>query len=299
MTSSGNLARRLEEVLKAMPVAVSWARLSDQKIVYLNRKFQEMFGYVLGDHATVQDWIEQTYPNPEQAERAASMWYPYFGITDVEVVEIPQVEVDVLCKEGSIKSTLLGGMILPDVGWALATFVDITALKESEARIQKLALEDVLTGLANRRAFAESLGRALARASRQHRSVALLLLDLDGFKPLNDSLGHDRGDAILQEIARRTRAGIRATDQAFRIGGDEFAVIAEAIDDVGDVEQIAERLMTEIRRPFTLDDVPVPLSVSIGIGLYPGKADDKEALYHNADQALYRAKHAGRGCWRR
>lgn len=293
------LEQRLEEVLEAMPVAVSWATLSDQKLRFMNKKFTQMFGYILEDHPTVEHWINTTYVNPDHVKRANEMWFPYFQSTSIRPIEIPQVEVDVLCKNGEVKTTLLGGVLMPHEGWGLATFVDITDRKEHETQIEKLAMEDPLTNLANRRAFNEILRGSLSRAQRGSKKMALLLVDLDGLKQLNDSLGHDRGDLILQKVAERLREGVRSGDVVCRLGGDEFSVVAEAVDGTGTVEEMAGRVIEEIHKPFTIQSVPIDLSVSIGIAVYPDDAETAESLYKRADEALYRAKNSGRGCWNR
>lgn len=293
------LEQRLEEVLEAMPIAISWATLKDQKLRFMNKKFTEMFGYVLNDHPTVEHWINTTYVKPEHIKRANEMWFPYFSSTSIRPIEIPQVEVDVLCKNGDIKTTLLGGVLLPHEGWGLATFVDITERKEHELQIEKLAMEDPLTGLANRRAFNEILKGSLSRARRGGKKTALLLVDLDGLKQLNDTLGHDRGDLVLQKVAERLRESVRSGDVVCRLGGDEFSVVADAVDGPGTVEEMADRIMLEIQQPFTIGNIPVDLSVSIGIGIYPSDAENAESLYKRTDEALYRAKNNGRGRWSR
>ena len=293
------LEQRLEEVLEAMPVAVSWATLKDQKLRFMNRKFTQMFGYVLSDHPTVEHWINTTYVKPEHIKRANEMWFPYFQSTSIRPIEIPQVEVDVLCKNGEVKTTLLGGVIMPHEGWGLATFVDITERKEHELQIEKLAMEDPLTGLANRRAFNEILKGSLSRAQRGVKKTALLLVDLDELKQINDTLGHNRGDLILQKVAERLRYSVRGGDVVCRLGGDEFGIVADGVDGPGTVEDMAERIIEEIRKPFSVEDIPVDLSVSIGIGIYPEDAESAENLYKYSDEALYRAKNGGRGRWSR
>ncbi|MEJ2760086.1 MAG: sensor domain-containing diguanylate cyclase [Gammaproteobacteria bacterium] len=291
------LQQRLEAVLDGMPVAVSWAGLKDQKIQFVNSKFRELFGYELGDHSTVTDWIQQTYPDPAQVERAMAMWGPHFETSAIVPFEIDQVEVDVKCKDGSVKTTLLGGVILPSEGWALAIFTDITNRKHAERRTEQLALEDPLTGLANRRAFDRLLRQSLAHAFRHRHSVALLIADLDDLKAVNDTLGHASGDAVLQTVADRLRLGVREEDSVCRLGGDEFAVILKNVADMESVEHIAERILEEVDRPFTLEGKAVPLALSIGIGLFPADAGDEKQLYKIADEALYRAKEGGRGRW--
>jgi len=293
------LRERLQAVLDAMPVAITWARLDDQHIIFVNRKFTAMFGYVLGDFPTVADWIAKTYVNPQHVERANAMWLHHFGLLKNLPAEIPQVEVDVLCRDGTVKTTLLGGLIVPDMSWAMATFVDITERKEAENRIQRLALEDPLTGLANRRAFTETLKSSISRATRHNSSTALLLVDLDEFKPLNDALGHDQGDIILQTVAERLKLGVRAGDYVFRLGGDEFGVIVDGIAAPGTAEAVADRIITEVQKPFSLDGKALKLNLSIGISVFPRDGAEEQALYKNADLALYRAKKSGRGRWSR
>lgn len=298
-SSDERLQQRLEAVLNGMPVAVSWAGLKDQKIRFVNKKFTDLFGYERGDHPTVTEWIQQAYPDAAQVERAMKMWAPHFETTAIVPFEIDQVEVNVLCKDGSVKTTLLGGVILPGEGWALAIFTDITDRKENERRVEKLALEDPLTGLANRRSFDRFMRRTLARARRQRKPVALLLADLDEFKVLNDTLGHSSGDLVLQAIADRLRIGVREEDFICRLGGDEFAVVIENLNSSAIVEDVAERILLEVGRSFTVENKPVQLAMSIGIGIFPADAESADSLYKAADEALYRAKDAGRGCWSR
>ena len=293
------LQNRLEAVLDGMPVAVSWADLKDQRIVFQNRKFRELFGYELGDHKTVTDWIQNTYINPEHVDRAMQMWAPHFETSSIVPIEIDQVEVDVQCKDGTVKTTLLGGVILPSEGWALAIFTDITERKEQEKLIQRQALEDDLTGVPNRRAFNETLKKSLSRSRRRKKSAGMLLIDLDGFKALNDTHGHKVGDIALQMIAERLNRGVRTEDFVARLGGDEFAVIVDSVDDVKIVEEVANRILAEVHKPIRMDGREIPLDLSIGIALFPTDAIDGEELYRAADQALYRAKKAGRGHWSR
>ncbi|MDT8399038.1 MAG: sensor domain-containing diguanylate cyclase [Pseudomonadales bacterium] len=290
---------RLEAVLNGMPVAVSWAGLKDQKLMFVNRKFREMFGYELSEHPTVTQWIQQVYPDPQQVKRALDMWAPHFETTAIVPFEIPQVEVDVLCKDGDVKTTLLSGMILPSEGWALAIYSDITDRKKAEQQIQQQALEDPLTGLHNRRAFDESLDSSLSQARQNQSSMALLMLDLDEFKALNDALGHDQGDRILQIVSERIRHGVRDEDLVCRLGGDEFSVIIPNLDTEQAAEEVAERIIAEVRKPMTLEGRSHLLNLSIGIGIFPNDAADGENLYRFADHALYRAKQNGRGRWSR
>jgi diguanylate cyclase (GGDEF)-like protein/PAS domain S-box-containing protein len=293
------LQKRLQTVLNAMPIAVSWADLRTQRIEFVNSKFTALFGYEPAELGTVDEWISNVYPNPEHTAKARSMWLPYFGGNASETVEIPQFEVDVRCKDGSVRTTLLGGAILPEAGWALATFVDITDRKRSEERIERLALEDPLTGLPNRRAFQRVLRRALARALRQGARMALVLIDVDGLKPVNDSFGHDRGDLLLRSIAERLSRVVRGADLVCRIGGDEFGVVLDGIPNAAAAEEVAARMVAEASKPLIVETDHIPASVSVGIAVFPQDADTEETLYKKADIALYQSKKSGGNRWTR
>ena len=290
----------LETVLDTMPVAASCSTLDDQKIIFVNQQFTELFGYEFGEHKTVKEWIEKTYVNPRQAEKSAQVWSKYFETASIVPIKFGQVEIDIRCKDGMVKTTLLSGVVLPSENWGLAIFADITDRKEREKLIQQQAMEDDLTGLPNRRAFNETLKRYLSRSRRQNKTTGLLLIDLDGFKELNDSRGHQAGDAALKIIADRLRRSIRMEDFVARVGGDEFAVIIDSMDTTYTTTEVAERILAGIHdEPIIVEERKVPLDVSIGIGIYPVHARDADKLYNVADEALYRAKGKGRGCWSR
>jgi diguanylate cyclase (GGDEF)-like protein/PAS domain S-box-containing protein len=172
---------------------------------------------------------------------------------------------------------------------------DITDLKDAQWRMRQLATHDYLTGLPNRVLLYERLDQALARHHRLGQSVALLYLDLDRFKPINDELGHHVGDAVLVELADRIHAVVRDTDTAARIGGDEFAVLVEGFDDYELLETIAGRLIEAISEPIAVDGGTVSVGVSIGIVAAAGPDADADSLLARADTAMYDAKAAGRG----
>jgi diguanylate cyclase (GGDEF)-like protein/PAS domain S-box-containing protein len=174
---------------------------------------------------------------------------------------------------------------------------DITRLKQAEEALERLARVDSLTGVANRRQFEEQLSSALARARRQGEGVALLAIDVDHFKAINDNHGHPVGDAVLVEVAGRLLACVRAGDLVARLGGDEFVVlVANPAPD--SAESIAKHVMNSMREPVELGPhMKLPIGTSIGIA-YSSSAIDGQALMMLADRALYRAKAAGRNCWR-
>ncbi|TPK99408.1 MULTISPECIES: EAL domain-containing protein [unclassified Mesorhizobium] len=169
------------------------------------------------------------------------------------------------------------------------------ALQTSQDQAQYLAFHDTLTGLPNRALFEDRLRRTLLFASQDRTRVALLYLDLDRFKHINDTLGHPAGDELVRQTAARLKHTIREVDTVARLGGDEFAVILLDVPDVGSAEDIAERLLLKLRGPFRLIDDQVFVSASVGIALSSGSDTDADDLLRKADIALYEAKKNGRG----
>ncbi|MDX8533205.1 EAL domain-containing protein [Mesorhizobium sp. VK25A] len=169
------------------------------------------------------------------------------------------------------------------------------ALQTSQDQAQYLAFHDTLTGLPNRALFEDRLRRTLLFASKDGTRVALLYLDLDRFKHINDTLGHPAGDQLVRQTAARLRHTIREVDTVARLGGDEFAVILLDVPDAGSAEDIAERLLAKLREPFRLIDDQVFVSASVGIALSSGSETDADDLLRKADIALYEAKKNGRG----
>lgn len=176
----------------------------------------------------------------------------------------------------------------------VSTGKDVSERVLGQERINYLAHHDTLTGLPNRAQFRTRLNEALARTRRNEKLLALLFLDLDNFKRINDSLGHDIGDALLKEAAERLKNSVRETDSVSRLGGDEFTVVLEDINHVNNVIAIAQKLVYTLSQPFAIGPHTLHVSVSIGITLYP--LDDAEAdlLIKNADMAMYHAKELGR-----
>ena len=173
---------------------------------------------------------------------------------------------------------------------------DITARKEAELQLAHLALHDPLTGLPNRRGLGEALDQALARSERTGLPLAVLALDLDGFKAINDRHGHPAGDAALIEIAGRLRRTIRRSDLVARLGGDEFAVLAGELNGPAPVVRLARRLGAALRAPIALPDAVASVDVSIGVAFFPGDGDTPAELLARADLALYVAKREQTGC---
>jgi len=176
----------------------------------------------------------------------------------------------------------------------VALFSDITEKKKSDELIWQQANFDTLTGLPNRRLFRDRLNHEIRNARRTRLPLALMFLDLDGFKDINDTLGHDMGDLLLKETAERLKSCLREIDIVARLGGDEFTIILSELHDIGRVDRIARHILQQISRPFKLGEEMAHISASIGITLYPQDALEMENLLKNADQAMYSAKQEGK-----
>ncbi len=180
----------------------------------------------------------------------------------------------------------------------VAAIRDITARKAAEAQIRFMANHDALTGLPNRVLFRDRLEQALARARRDSEEVAILCLDLDRFKEVNDMRGHAAGDALLKQAAARLTAVVRETDTVARLGGDEFAIVQTGLPQPRYAAGFAERLVATVAQPFEFEGEGMAVGLSIGIALFPTDGGDADSLLKNADTALYRAKTDGRGVYR-
>ena len=167
---------------------------------------------------------------------------------------------------------------------------DITELKAKESHLRQLAASDFLTGLPNRYALEQHLQTALARAARHKRDMALAILDLDLFKPVNDTHGHSAGDQILRELASRLKVCLRDSDFLARLGGDEFVMVLEQISDRGDLDQVLNRIREAVEKPFSVDQATVQIKASIGVALYAAGSPRTSDLLRDADMALYAVK---------
>jgi diguanylate cyclase (GGDEF)-like protein len=178
-----------------------------------------------------------------------------------------------------------------------ASVVDVTELREAEARMAVLATTDPLTGLPNRRMLVDQLDLALGRARRHGTAVALLSVDLDRFKEVNDTLGHAFGDDVLAEVSKRLRAGARSSDVVARMGGDEFVILLSDLP-AADAEEIANgvraRVLDELGHVVPVGPVEVRVPASVGVALYPLEAADADALLALADRAMYHRKREAR-----
>lgn len=176
----------------------------------------------------------------------------------------------------------------------VCVFTDISAQKTAEKELRYLANYDHLTDLPNRSLLLERIGHAMELSKRKNKSIALFFVDLDRFKQVNDSLGHDYGDQLLVEVARRLRQLLRTGDTIARIGGDEFVILLESFRDIRHLGLVAQKIIAAVEKPASLKDHEVSIGASIGIALYPNNARDSNELLRHADIAMYHAKQVGR-----
>jgi diguanylate cyclase (GGDEF)-like protein/PAS domain S-box-containing protein len=212
---------------------------------------------------------------------------------------------------GLVESRLLGPT---EMNWTLTTKVplhdgsgmviglmgitrEINELKATELDLQHLATHDPLTGLPNRYLLIDRLTRTLAHAERSRSVFAVLFIDVDDFKAINDARGHEFGDLVLQSLGAILTGSIRGSDTVARIGGDEFVIILETLGGRQDAKLVAEKILRGVAKPFTLDQHQVSITVSIGISFYPDNTGDAEVLLRAADYAMYLAKGQGKNGW--
>ncbi len=200
-------------------------------------------------------------------------------------------------KSGEVYAELLSiSVICDDYGKVVryvGVFSDITHIKEHEAKLSRIANYDALTGIPNRLLLADRMRQSIAQTFREQNMMAVCYIDLDGFKPINDTMGHDAGDTVLVEIARRIENTIRGGDTVARLGGDEFVVLLLGLERYDECATSLERLLAAISQPLIVKSRACAVSASIGVSLYPLTEEDPDILLRHADQAMYAAKKSG------
>ena len=276
--------RRFRGFIEHLPLGVVIAQ--NGIIRYANPSSLEMIGYdseeIIGrafSELVHPDDLEMVMGYHQRRMKGDDAVYCY----DMRVLrsggEISSWRVDAsLCSwEGSVAS--------------LVVCTDVTQQKQDELKMAELALHDQVTGLPNRIQLASSARQAMTHTAR---GFAVIYLDLDGFKRVNDDFGHDAGDSVLQEVAQRLLHSVRETDIAARVGGDEFVVLAQNIDNCRTALHVAENIRLLLNRPFQSKQAQHQLGVSVGISLYPSDARQLDHLLQQADEAMYSAKRSGR-----
>ncbi|MEX2515684.1 MAG: sensor domain-containing diguanylate cyclase [Gammaproteobacteria bacterium] len=284
----------LEHIASNLPGFIYQLHLDNDnhyRYTYASKSVESMFGVTPAEvEANADVLLSMVHPDDYeriisesiQCAETLSHWHSYFrmvrpdGVTLwIEARDTPQ-----RLEDGSMLWT----------GYAN----DVTRQREAEAHIMHLAHHDVLTGLLNRSLFSELLKNNLKLAARNNKRTALLFIDLDEFKPVNDTHGHAIGDMLLQQVAERIKTALRSSDAVCRIGGDEFVVMLPVMTSEADVLLVAGKILTQMCRPFELEDYSIEISASIGIAVYPEHGTDDIELMKNADRAMYMAKKKGR-----
>jgi len=279
---------RVKLALDAMPVAVTWTRLEDGTIEFVNQRFSAWYGYGPAEFGSIYELIDAMFAVPVVAKEMKDGVRSVVGTNIVERIELPSMDVLTVRKDGSHLHTSFSGVVLPEAGMILATFADISAVKERELHSSRLAAEDPLTGLANRRVFDAEVRAALQSGAAD--GFALVMLDLDNFKTVNDSAGHDAGDAVLKSFSKTLKTSFRAQDTVSRWGGDEFAVLVRSRLSPTALNDIVGRLNESVGRPLNINGVPIRIGVSAGIAHYPQDSCSLNELYAIADGRMYRNK---------
>ncbi len=262
---------------------------ADGTVHYEGTALERVMGYRPEDQIGTNafDWV-----HPDDLERALSIFSEIIGTLGLH----PPIEFRAPHKDGSwryLEHTVNNLLDDPDVRGIVVTSRDITERRELEEQLRHQAFHDPLTGLPNRALFADRLEQALARTSRGEHYVAVLFIDLDNFKLINDSLGHQMGDQLLVAVAKRLEGCLRPEDTVARLGGDEFAVMLEGVRDESDAIRAAVRIAKELRPAFVLNQREVFSTPSIGIALSASAKDRPEDLLRLADMEMYRAKSNG------
>ena len=265
------------------------------RYIDVNPAMAHMLGYDSPQDlvASITDISQQVYVDPESREELTRLLREQGMVKNFECA-VHRKDGSKMWFSANVRAVSEDGVLVGYEG----TNEDITARKVAEERIQFLAYYDALTGLPNRTLLQDRLGKALAGARRQKCKIALLFLDLDSFKIINDSLGHSVGDLLLQEVAERLKKWGREQDTVARLGGDEFLITLTQVKDLADVAVAAERLMDAMTAEFVVQGHSLNVSCSIGVSIFPEHGTDCETLIKNADAAMYGAKDSGRNNFR-
>lgn len=273
----------LRKVIENMQIGVT---VTDPKgkIIFTNLAEAEMHGYS----------IEELIGKDARIFGPPEIWKPMFQ----PIMKRFRRETTNVRKDGStFPVQLMSDVVTTSEGSVFATITtceDITERKQNEETIKQLAFYDALTGLPNRFLFNDRLGQELANARRHKELLSVFFVDLDRFKVVNDSLGHDTGDLLIREVSKRLKEIIREGDTACRLGGDEFLMLFPDISSVKDISAVAKKILDKLSEVFVLNDNEVYITASIGISIFPENGDSIEALAKNADAAMYYAKDQGR-----
>ena len=307
LRASEDQSRRLASMLRLMCDNVPdmiWAKDLENRYIFANKTLCER----LLNCASTEEPVGKTFDYFVQRERDRHPDDPEWNTfgqfsQDVDRHTISREEPTIFEESGNVRGSFIfldmhQARFIDDQGELLGTVGcarDITERKASEAFVQHLAHHDVLTDLPNRSLLTDRLRQALAQVRRDRGKLAVLFLDLDRLKPVNDTLGHDIGDQLLKATANRLREIVtRESDTVARLGGDEFVILLQRVNKESDAAAVAEKILRALSQPFSINRHAVSISASIGVAIYPQHGDEADTLLKNADAAMYRAKHGGR-----
>jgi diguanylate cyclase (GGDEF)-like protein/PAS domain S-box-containing protein len=281
--------RRLRDITDNVPVLITYID-KDHVIRFANR--------------TLKDWLSVSPADALNRPLEEAIGAESYGIRREYISRALSGERVSFELQAAGSGRYMQTTYIPDVGpdgavrgiYTVAT--DVSALKAVENQLRLLARYDALTGLANRYTLNEKLADAIARCNRTHRAMAIMFLDIDHFKAINDGLGHGVGDSVLRQFAERLVTGVRVTDTVARLAGDEFVVVLEELQNPAEAELIANKILSQVRKPFTGPDGELDVTTSIGVIYYRGDKGNTTSLMDLADKALYRAKFEGRNTFR-
>ena len=284
---------RFEKIFQASPDAIVISRLSDGRYLEVNQRWLELFGFRREEAVGRTAFDLGVWVDPEER--------PRFVAAIRERGALRHFEARFRKKSGAIIDAVVSAEVIDIDGeeHLIVPIQDITDRKRAEERIQQLATRDALTGLPNRLLMNDRLTLAISQAQRRGGSLALLFVDLDRFKYINDSLGHVVGDAFLKAVSERLSGIMRQGDTLARIGGDEFVVLLENIVPMEDAAgQVARKILSTFAEPFVVEGHTLSCSCSIGISVFPSDAATPQMLIRDADTAMYHVKESGRGAYR-
>lgn len=286
--------RRFRVAFDMAPVGSALASLEAEdlgRLVRVNRELRTMLGYTV-EELEARTLTDVAHPDDRAATEAMGARLRS-GASTQETAELRCLHAD-----GRTVWIELDASAVHDVDgiarYAVVQLDDITDRRAENQRLSELAMQDALTGLANRALLSDRLERALARSARSGRPIAVMLCDLDRFKPVNDTYGHAAGDQVLRDVAARLRESVRPSDTVARIGGDEFVVLCEDLEDENAADLISKRIQKRLRDPFTIGATQVRIGGSVGVVVATGPGLSSAALLEQADARMYRAKHGVR-----
>lgn len=285
-TTMHEISSRLDLATRAGQIGVWSFSLKDNKLKW-NSIMYELYNVPLGQDVTYENWRSAVVENDLQhAESQLNKSIKTGNVFDTQFrINGPNNTIRYIKAMAKPEKDQTGQVVgITGVNW------DITAVKEAEAKIEYAANHDILTGLPSLRMVKERVAVAFSLARRHKKLIALMFLDLDGFKPVNDTYGHDVGDCVLKETACRFKGVLRESDTVGRIGGDEFVFILNDIESFGDAEKVAQKTIEAVGETIVIDGKEINIGISIGIAFYPGDGHDVESLIKEADRAMYEVK---------